>query len=59
VDIARGFVLAYDGTRVPIDAQTICLHGDNPSALANAEAVRKALRSAGVEVKGLRSTNLK
>ncbi len=54
VDIARGFVIAHDGSKVPTEAQTICLHGDNPSALANAQAVRKALTSAGVEVKGLR-----
>ncbi len=53
VDIARGFVVAHDGTRVLIDAQTICLHGDNPAALANAQAVRHALADAGVEVKPL------
>ncbi len=58
LDITRGYVLAHDGTRVPIRAQTICLHGDNPSAPANAQAVRTALKSAGVEVKGLRSADL-
>ncbi len=52
--ITRGYVLAHDGTRVPIEAQTICLHGDNPAAPANAEAVRAALKSAGVAVKSLR-----
>jgi len=53
VDIAQGFVIAHDGTRVPIDAQTICLHGDNPAALANAQAMRRALADAGVQVKAL------
>jgi UPF0271 protein len=53
VDIARGFVIAHDGSRIPIDAQTICLHGDNPAALANAQAVRAALRDAGIEVRSL------
>lgn len=53
VRIARGYVVAHDGTRVPIDAQTICLHGDNPAALQNAQAVRAALGVAGIEVKRL------
>ncbi|MDE3088415.1 MAG: LamB/YcsF family protein [Chloroflexota bacterium] len=53
VDLAHGFVIAHDGARVAIDAQTICLHGDNPSALANAQAVRRALAGAGIEVKAL------
>ncbi len=54
VDIARGFVIAHDGGKVQIDAQTVCLHGDNPAVLANVQSVRKALQDAGVEVKGLR-----
>ncbi len=54
VNIARGYVIAHDGTRVPIDAQTVCLHGDNPAALQNAQAVRAALRHVGIEVKSLR-----
>ena len=54
VDVARGFVIAHDGTRVPIEAETICLHGDNPAVRANANAVRQALQEAGVEVKRLR-----
>jgi 5-oxoprolinase (ATP-hydrolysing) subunit A len=53
VDVARGFVIAHDGTRVQINAETICLHGDNPAALANAQAVRRALAEAGIEVKRL------
>jgi UPF0271 protein len=53
VGIAQGFVIAHDGTRVPIDAQTICLHSDNPAAIANAQAVRRALADAGVAVKAL------
>ncbi len=54
VDIARGFVIAHDGSRVALEAQTICLHGDNPAALANARAVRQALEEANVNVKSLR-----
>jgi UPF0271 protein len=43
-------VVAHDGTRVPIIAETICLHGDNPSAAANARAIREALAASGIEV---------
>ncbi len=53
VDIAHGFVIAHDGTRVPLSAQTICLHGDNPAAAENARAVRRALAEASIEVKPL------
>ena len=50
VNIAQGFVIAHVGARVAIAAQTLCLHGDNPSAVANAQAVREALTAAGVAV---------
>jgi UPF0271 protein len=54
VRIARdGLVLAHDGTHVAIHADTLCLHGDNPAALANAQAVRQALAAAGIEVQAL------
>jgi UPF0271 protein len=43
-------VMAHDGTRVAIAAETICLHGDNPSAAANARAIRAALEAAQVKV---------
>jgi UPF0271 protein len=55
VSISRdGIVEAHDGTRVELKAETLCLHGDNPAALENARAVRKALKEAGVEVRSLR-----
>ncbi len=52
-DIARGVVVAHDGTALSIQADTICLHGDNPAAVANARAVRSALATAGVELRAL------
>jgi UPF0271 protein len=55
VSIARdGIVEAHDGSRVELKAETLCLHGDNPSALENARAVRQALKEGGVEVRSLR-----
>jgi 5-oxoprolinase (ATP-hydrolysing) subunit A len=43
-------VVAIDGSRVAIVADTLCLHGDTPGALANVAAVRRSLEAAGVDV---------
>jgi UPF0271 protein len=51
--IAHGVVVAHDGASLRIQADTLCLHGDNPSAAANARAVRAALAAAGVELRAL------
>ncbi len=50
VRLARDGILTLGG-QVAVD--TLCLHGDNPAAVAAAQAVRKALAGAGIEVKGL------
>jgi len=50
---ARGMVVAHDGTEVAISADTLCLHGDNPTALENAKIVRDNLERNGVEVRSL------
>ena len=56
VTIARdGKVKAHDGSDVSLNAETLCLHGDNPSAVRNAQAVRQALEEAGVELRPLAS----
>lgn len=44
-------VIAVDGTRISLEVQSLCLHGDTPGALAMAAAVRAALESAGVAVR--------
>ncbi len=51
VGIARdGSVVATDGSRVALRADTLCLHGDTPGAVAIARAVRRGLEAAGVAV---------
>ena len=40
-----------DGHRVAIEADTICVHGDGPDAVATAVAVRAALAAAGIDVR--------
>jgi UPF0271 protein len=47
-------VTAYTSETVAIEADTLCLHGDNPAAVQNAAAVRQALEAAGVRLSGLR-----
>ncbi len=46
-------VTSVEGVEVPMHADTLCLHGDNPRALAIARAVREALEGAGVSVRAL------
>ncbi|KVE33455.1 5-oxoprolinase subunit PxpA [Burkholderia sp. TSV86] len=43
-------VRAVTGEWVPLDAQTVCLHGDGPHALAFARQIRTALDAAGIGV---------
>ncbi len=51
--VQYGSVITAQGEEVPLDAQTICVHGDTPGAVEIAAAVRDALRRAGVELKPL------
>jgi UPF0271 protein len=52
VAIARErMVVATDGTRVPLDVQTICVHGDTPGAAVLASRIRQALGDAGIQVR--------
>lgn len=54
VRMARdGVIVAYDGTEIPVQADTLCIHGDEPTAPVVARAVREALAKAGIEVVGL------
>lgn len=43
-------VAAVDGAPVKIAAESVCLHADSERALAHLQAVREALRAAGVAV---------
>lgn len=47
---AEHSTLAYDGTRLTLDADTICLHGDTPGAATRPALLRSGLELAGVEV---------
>lgn len=46
----EGVVRAIDGSDVAVRAESICVHGDSPGAIAMAEATRAALEAAGVTI---------
>ncbi|WLE57454.1 5-oxoprolinase subunit PxpA [Burkholderia plantarii] len=50
-------VRAVTGEWVPLNAQTVCLHGDGPHALAFARRLRDALEQAGVTLLAPRATH--
>lgn len=43
-----GFVRSLSGREVPIEADTLCIHGDQPGAVSFAKGLREALTAAGV-----------
>jgi UPF0271 protein len=51
--VKEGRVTAWDGSDVEVRAETVCLHGDNPSAEEIAWSVRQALDEAAIEVRPL------
>ena len=46
-------VIAIDGSIVPLEADTICVHGDTPGSDDLAEKIRAGLEAAGVTVKAI------
>ena len=51
--VTEGIVRSVNGKDVRVRADTLCVHGDQPHALAFAKRIRTELASAGVEVKSL------
>lgn len=49
--VSAGAVTALDGSRVPVAAETICVHGDTPDAVALIRRIRQRLEAAGVAVR--------
>lgn len=47
----KGNVLSLDGQEVPLLAETVCLHGDEPEALINAQILREALEKHEVAIR--------
>jgi len=51
VMVREGHVTSLSGKRVPVAPATLCLHGDQPGAVAFAKALRAAFKSNHIEVK--------
>jgi UPF0271 protein len=48
--VTHGSIRTAEGCELPMEVDTICIHGDTPNAGAQARAVREALLAAGIEV---------
>ncbi len=48
--LKTGKVVSLDGVEIPLDAESICIHGDGPNAAEVAGAVRNAVEAAGCSV---------
>lgn len=53
--LSTGVVQCVDGTDVRVEAQSICLHGDEPEAIASARALRTACDTHGYAVRSWRA----
>jgi UPF0271 protein len=48
--VSAGKVTTIEGSEIELKAETICVHGDNPKALALVKKIRETLNGAGVAV---------
>lgn len=48
-------VIAVDGTSIPFEVDTLCVHGDTPTAVELTRSIREALESEGVELSPMRT----
>jgi 5-oxoprolinase (ATP-hydrolysing) subunit A len=48
--VEEGYVTSLSGKRVPVAADTLCLHGDQPGAVAFAKAIRRTFAEHGIRV---------
>jgi len=45
-----GVIRAIDGTDLPVQAQSICVHGDSPGSVEMARRIRRLLQDAGITI---------
>jgi UPF0271 protein len=48
--IEEGYVTSLSGKRIPVAADTLCLHGDQPGAAAFAKKIRQAFKEREIAV---------
>ncbi len=49
--VTKGLVQAIDGSELPMQADTICIHSDTPGAAALARTITTRFRDAGIEIR--------
>lgn len=49
--LAHGHVVSVSGATIPLEIESVCVHGDRPNAVDVATAVRARLESAGISVR--------
>lgn len=54
----EGAITSVNGKKFKTRIDTICVHGDGPSAVAMASAVRQSLETAGVSIRSISQLNL-
>ena len=56
--LREGAIVTTQGTRIPTDIDTVCLHGDTAGAVELAREVRAALQASGVQVSAFKDRRL-
>jgi UPF0271 protein len=54
--VREGAIISTSGKRIPVAIDTVCVHGDNPAAVAMAGLVRDKLEQAGIAVRPMAET---
>jgi 5-oxoprolinase (ATP-hydrolysing) subunit A len=54
--VREGAIISNSGKRIPVSIDTVCVHGDNPAAVAMAAVVRERLEGAGIAVRPMAET---
>lgn len=49
--VKEGYVIAHDGTKVRVKPETLCVHGDTPTAIAILQKIREEFKKASIAVK--------
>jgi UPF0271 protein len=53
--VTEGAILCASGKRIPATIDTVCVHGDGPTAIAMARRVREVLEAANVRIEPFRT----
>jgi UPF0271 protein len=54
--VREGAIISNSGKRIPVAIDTVCVHGDNPAAVAMAGLVREKLEQADIAVRPMAET---